>query len=273
MGLNFEISAKLLIFTVCFKLRPTPTQITMKKTLLLVPFVALFLSMTPPNDFYENQLKFTRVQEAHKLKGKAVEALLKEKGINSSEFDLFLRAFKKEKVLEVWAKNKDKSEFTLLKTYDFCATTGILGPKRRSGDRQMPEGFYKVDLFNPNSQYLLSFRINYPNASDKKFADPINPGDSIFIHGHCVTIGCIPVGDDNIKELYLLAIKAKSSGNDINVHIFPTKLDDASLSALKSENPQNADFWTNLKPGFDAFESTKMLPKVSVGDDGKYIVN
>ena len=244
----------------------------MKKILLLTALVAVSTAMIP-SDFYENQMKIARVQEARKAKGKAANELLSSKGISTTNFDLFLRAFKKEKIMEVWAKNKDKNEYTLIKTYDFCASTGVLGPKRRSGDRQMPEGFYKVDLFNPNSHYHLSFRINYPNASDKKFADPINPGDSIFIHGDCVTIGCIPVGDENIKELYLLAIRAKSGGQDIPVHIFPTKLDDASLSALKAENPSNADFWSNMKGGFDAFEKTKTLPNVSVNADGKYVIN
>ncbi|MFN3488759.1 MAG: hypothetical protein ACK4YV_06485, partial [Emticicia sp.] len=77
---------------------------------------------------------------ANREKGKVVSDLLSSKSINTNNFDLFLRAFKKEQKLEVWAKNKSDDAFTLVKTYEFCATTGILGPKRRSGDRQIPEG-------------------------------------------------------------------------------------------------------------------------------------
>ena len=134
----------------------------MKKTFIMIFLTSILMSMTPPINFFEQQLKFLRVKDAYREKGKAVGELLSSKNINSKSFDLFLRAFKKEQKLEVWAKNKVDDTFVLLKSYEYCASTGVLGPKRRSGDRQIPEGFYEVDLFNPQSQYLLSFRINYP---------------------------------------------------------------------------------------------------------------
>ncbi len=247
----------------------------MKRTFTMILLTSILMSMTPPTNFFEQQLKFPKVQAANREKGKAVSDLLSSKSINSSNFDLFLRAFKKEQKLEVWAKNKSDNTFTLLKTYEFCATTGMLGPKRRSGDRQIPEGFYEVDLFNPQSQYLLSFRINYPNKSDLVFADKLNPGDNIFIHGHCVTIGCIPIGDENIQELYLLAAKAKSAGGKINVHIFPTIMNDQNYKAINNEFGTDASllaFWSWLKPGYDAFENSKKLPVVVIDESGKYEV-
>ena len=247
----------------------------MKRTFTMILLTSILMSMTPPKNFFEQQLKFPRVQTANREKGKAVSDLLSSKNISTSSFDLFLRAFKKEQKLEVWAKNKSDDAFTLLKTYEFCATTGVLGPKRRSGDRQIPEGFYEVDLFNPQSQYLLSFRINYPNKSDLVFADKLNPGDNIFIHGHCVTIGCIPIGDENIQELYLIAAKAKSAGGKINVHIFPTIMNDQNYKAINNEFGTDASllaFWSWLKPGFDAFESSKKLPVISIEESGKYRV-
>ena len=247
----------------------------MKKTFVMIFLTSILLSMTPPINFFEQQLKFLRVQEANRKKGKAVGELLSSKNINSNSFDLFLRAFKKEQKLEVWAKNKADDTFILLKSYEYCASTGVLGPKRRSGDRQIPEGFYEVDLFNPQSQYLLSFRINYPNKSDLVFADKLNPGDNIFIHGHCVTIGCIPIGDENIQELYLLADKAKSSGGKINVHIFPTILNEQNYKTINDEFGTDASllaFWSWLKPGYDAFENSKKLPNIVIEDSGKYVV-
>ncbi len=158
---------------------------------------------------------------------------------------------------------------------NFVQQRAFYAPKRRSGDRQIPEGFYEVDLFNPQSQYLLSFRINYPNKSDLVFADKLNPGDNIFIHGHCVTIGCIPIGDENIQELYLIAAKAKSAGGKINVHIFPTIMNEQNYKAINNEFGTDASllaFWSWLKPGFDAFENSKKLPLVSIEESGKYIV-
>lgn len=247
----------------------------MKRTFTIILLTSILMSMSPPTNFFEQQLKFPRVQAANRVKGKAVSDLLSSKSINTTSFDIFLRAFKKEQKLEVWAKNKSDDTFTLVKTYEFCATTGVLGPKRRSGDRQIPEGFYEVDSFNPQSQYLLSFRINYPNKSDLVFADKLNPGDNIFIHGHCVTIGCIPIGDDNIQELYLLAAKAKSAGGKINVHIFPTIMNDQNYKAINNEFGTDASllaFWSWLKPGFDAFENSKKLPVVVIDESGKYEV-
>lgn len=247
----------------------------MKRTFTMILLTSILMSMTPPTNFFEQQLKFPRVLAANKEKSKAINDLLASKSINSANFDLFLRAFKKEQKLEVWAKNKADETFTLVKTYEFCATTGVLGPKRRSGDRQIPEGFYEIDLFNPQSQYYLSFRINYPNKSDLVFADKLNPGDNIFIHGHCVTIGCIPIGDENIKELYLLAAKAKSAGGKINVHIFPTVMNDQNYKVINNEFGTDASllaFWSWLKPGFDAFESSKKLPEIVVEDSGRYVV-
>jgi murein L,D-transpeptidase YafK len=249
----------------------------MKKYFLLLPITIFFMSfITPEINFYQAQLRFPRVREALKTKGKTVDEILTQKGISTTNFEVFFRAFKKEQKFEVWAKNKGESTFKLLKTYDFCASTGMLGPKRRSGDRQMPEGFYTIDAFNPTSNYYLSFRINYPNATDKKFADQLNPGDNIFVHGSCISIGCIPIGDDNIKEVYLWAARAKGGEQEIPIHIFPMKMTEENYNSLKSEYASNAqllEFWSWLKPGFDAFEKGNVVPNVTVDDSGKYVIN
>lgn len=248
----------------------------MRKFTFFTPLLFIMMSLSPaPIDFYQAQLRFPRVREAFKSKGKAVDEMLSSQGISTTNFEVFLRAFKKEQKFEVWAKNKAETAFKLLKTYDFCASTGILGPKRRSGDRQMPEGFYTIDAFNPTSNYYLSFRVSYPNASDKKFADPLNPGDNIFVHGSCISIGCIPVGDENIKEIYLLVARAKAGEQEIPIHIFPNKMTEQNYASLQSEFASNTtllEFWSWLKPGFDAFEQSKALPTVLVDDSGKYIV-
>ena len=54
--------------------------------------------------------------------------------------------------------------------------SGTTGPKRAEGDYQVPEGFYYINEFNPNSKYHLSLGLNYPNASDKILSDSIDPG-------------------------------------------------------------------------------------------------
>ena len=146
-----------------------------------------------------------------------------------------------------------------------------MGPKRQQGDGQVPEGFYNVAVFNPYSSYHLSLGINYPNASDR-IVGKGNLGGDIMIHGSCVTIGCMPLTDTYIKEVYILAVEARTNGQQtIPVHIFPTKMDEKGMNLLADTNSKQLDFWKNIKTGYDYFEQKKQLPKFSVDKAGKYV--
>lgn len=185
--------------------------------------------------------------------------------------EIFLRAFKKEKRLELWMK-KD-SFFHLFKAYEICFVPGRLGPKRKQGDSQVPEGVYFIDRFNPKSNYHLSMRVNYPNASDLHFADQRHPGGEIYIHGACVSVGCIPIEDENIEEVYLLAMDATSGGQErIPIHIFPCRLNDTGLDDLIDSDFLNRDFWENLQPVYQFFEKNRTVPEVTVNERGRYEV-
>ena len=167
--------------------------------------------------------------------------------------------------MEVWIYDEIENKFRHFKTFSICATSGTLGPKRKEGDLQIPEGFYEIDRFNPVSNFHLSLGINYPNQADKKFTDAKNPGGDIFIHGSCVTVGCLPMTEEVIKEIYILAVTAKSNGQErIPVHIFPFRLSDKRIQQLSSEF-ENANelsmFWTDLKVGYDHFNKNKNLPE------------
>ena len=134
--------------------------------------------------------------------------------------EIILAAFKEERKLQVYAK--DYSGIKLIKEYPFTAFSGQLGPKLREGDKQIPEGIYKVEYLNPNSSYYLSIKVSYPNEFDKsktKFANISEMGGDIFIHGKSATIGCIPIGDEAIEEVFLLTHKARN--NNIKVIISP----------------------------------------------------
>jgi len=121
---------------------------------------------------------------------------------------LTLIGLKNEQLLEVWGELNGKQ--VLIRTYPFTAFSGQLGPKFREGDRQIPEGIYGISYLNPNSKFHLSMRVTYPNAFDKKMAKRegrTKLGGDIMIHGSNRTIGCVPIGDDKIEELYFLAEK------------------------------------------------------------------
>ncbi len=121
----------------------------------------------------------------------------------------------------------------------------------------MPEGFYAIDRFNPNSAYYLSLGLNYPNAADRALGEP-DPGGDIFIHGGNVTIGCLPITNVGIAEVYLLAARARAGGQRaIPVHIFPFPLTREELPRHQ-DNP-NFTFWQGLAPQYAHFEATHQL--------------
>ena len=191
--------------------------------------------------------------------------------------NLFIRAFKKEAQLEVWANSPKQETFQLIKTYAICASSGTLGPKRKQSDGQVPEGFYEIDRFNPSSNFYLSLGVSYPNASDKILGDKGNLGGDIFIHGNCVTIGCMPLTDDKIKEVYLMALEARSGGQQkISVHIFPCRMNETEMKTLETKyagNPKFISFWRNIQTGYEYFEKNKFPPHISVTVSGEYAID
>lgn len=224
--------------------------------------------------FKEQQLEYYRVEHAYRDAGEEAFARLRAANIDVDSFDLFIRAFKFEEDLEVWAKNKTDSSFSLVTSYKFCSNVGDLGPKRKEGDKQIPEGFYSLSEFNHNSVYFLSLKVDYPNASDSILSDQRSPGGMIFIHGGCRTIGCIPITDRWIKELYVYAVEAKNGGQEqIPIHIFPTRMSQENMSLLEKQyDEQKVGFWRQLREGYSYFESSKQLPIVHIDSLGVYSV-
>jgi murein L,D-transpeptidase YafK len=197
----------------------------------LIFFVGESITAQPPSksgstsfSFINYQKTFARPQEALKRKEDTLQKQFAAAGLTWPAKYIYIRSFKFDAQLEVWVKDEISQPFKLFKTYRVCALAGTLGPKRMEGDYQVPEGFYYINVFNPQSNYYLSLGLNYPNASDRILSDSLRPGSEIFIHGSCVTVGCIPITDQQIDELYILASYAKDQGQDfIPVHIFPVR--------------------------------------------------
>lgn len=234
-----------------------------------------FLIMTLQGDnFKTEQLKNVRVKEAYIQKQATLETLLKSKNIAFSTLQIYLRAYKQESVLEVWAKNKTDKKYLLLTSYAICQSSGTAGPKRKEGDLQVPEGFYQINHFNPQSNFHLSLGINYPNKSDKVFADKHRPGSAIYIHGNCVTIGCLPITDDKIEELYILAVEARNNGQKaIQVTICPAKMTSDNLLNLKKPanfSQSTLNLWKDLQTDFQRFEAVKTVPIVDFLPNGRH---
>jgi murein L,D-transpeptidase YafK len=175
--------------------------------------------------------------------------------IDSNDFEMAILAFKKEQILEVVVRKNKTESWKLLKMYPFTAFSGKIGPKLKNGDKQIPEGIYQMEYLNPNSKYHLSIKVNYPNAFDRekaKLDGRTDLGGDIMIHGKNVTIGCIPVGDKNIEEIFILATKTKNKHFPIIIapHDFRTDKTFPEIEAISWEN----ELYENIAKELTNFE-------------------
>jgi murein L,D-transpeptidase YafK len=226
--------------------------------------------------FMDYQKSIPKITDVMRRKEDTLMRQFRQKGLKWPARYIYIRSFKYDSNLEVWVKNDKKEEFKLFKTYKVCALAGTLGPKRMQGDYQVPEGFYHINEFNPNSMYHLSLGLNYPNLSDRLLSDSLQPGGDIYIHGSCVTTGCIPITDQQVEELYILAANAKNQGQDfIPVHIFPINFKNTrSVDYLKkylTTFSEYESFAARMKNAFYYFEKHKQVPIVLVNEKGEYV--
>ena len=150
---------------------------------------------------------------------------------------VILIALKQEMKLELWARNSD--EFRFIRSYHIQAASGVAGPKLRQGDRQVPEGIYRIVELNPNSQYHLSMKLNYPNEFDRLHARQEGrtaPGSEILIHGKAASSGCLAMGDKTIEELFVLTTQV--GAENVKVVIAPHDPRTYPLKADSEKDPE-----------------------------------
>jgi murein L,D-transpeptidase YafK len=172
-----------------------------------------------------------------------------------------IRTYKKEAELEIW-KMRSNGEYALLKTYPMCRWSGQLGPKKREGDMQVPEGFYSIapGQMNPNSHYYLAFNIGYPNAYDRAYG---RTGGNVMVHGVCSSAGCFSMTDEQVADIYAIARDSFAGGQrEIQLQSYPFHMTAENMAKFRLD--PNIAFWKNLKDGSDHFEVTKNEPSVLV---------
>jgi murein L,D-transpeptidase YafK len=190
---------------------------------------------------------------------------------------LLLRVFKDERVLEMWIAATPGGPFVHVGDHAVCASSGGPGPKARTGDGQVPEGLYRVTTLNPWSRFHLSLRVDYPNASDRA-RNPGVPvsalGGEIFVHGDCVTIGCVPLGDEAIEEVYLVALETRSRGGEVSVLMLPARPGGTRWAALmKDASAVNGPLWRSLAGLSERLDVSHRLPPVRTGSAGTYLID
>lgn len=177
------------------------------------------------------------------------------------ESPILARIFKEEAEMEIWKMNRD-GEYALLKTYPICRWSGDLGPKKKEGDRQAPEGFYTITpgQMNPASNYYLAFNTGFPNAYDRSWG---YTGSELMVHGDCSSRGCYAMTDEQIQEIYALARESFFGGQKaFQLQAMPFRM--TALNMAKHRNNSNFAFWKMLKEGYDHFEATHQQPQVAV---------
>lgn len=244
--------------------------------ILLSILSLLFLSHSFSQTFLAEQCRYSRVRAAIKEYEDTLSKELEKFNCYPKDVEIYLRGLKYEEKLEVWVKSKRDTVFHLFKTIPFCVMSGQLGPKRKQGDGQIPEGLYYIDRFNPSSNFHLSLGLNYPNKSDRIRGMKGNLGGDIFIHGNCVTIGCISITDPIISQVYLLSVWAKNNGQrKIPVHIYPFMMKKDYLDFARKKLYQFKDFfqfWVELEVFYKYFERHRIVPEFTISEEGEYLI-
>lgn len=236
---------------------------------IIPALMTLLITIACQNQPKKQQLQEDRVAVAKAEKESIIKSKLASKNIALDNLNILFVAYKNADKLELYVKAHTDDYYELLQTYAICKRSGVLGPKKAEGDKQVPEGFYHIDRFNPQSLYYLSLGLNYPNELDKSLG---YTGSDIFIHGKCETVGCLPMTDELIKEIYLYALWAQESGQQqIPVYIFPFEMTNENMENFKSETDETTlAFWKNLQQGYALFQKNSKELQYSV-QNGRYV--
>ena len=227
------------------------------KAFVIMAFAATMLAACQQED----------VLDISRIQGKAEQrlsnaTLSRMKALNMDRNSpIMIRIFKEEGVMEVWKANSS-NRFAMLKSYQICAWSGMLGPKTKEGDRQAPEGFYDITpaQMNPNSRYYLAFNVGYPNAFDRSLG---RSGSNLMVHGACSSSGCYSMTDAQMQEIFALAHDAFAGGQQaFQIQALPFRMTAENMARHK--NSPNIEFWKMLKVGYDQFEISHRPPVVNI---------
>ncbi|WP_180898046.1 L,D-transpeptidase family protein [Martelella soudanensis] len=235
---------------------------------VLAPIMFAAVALTGCNSFFDST-DFSSVQEKmnYSLPSSMVAKMSSRDMAKNAP--ITIRIFKEEGVLEIWKQKRDGT-YGELETYEICAWSGKLGPKKKEGDRQAPEGFYPLSkgLLNPYSQYFLAINTGYPNRYDR--ANQFT-GSDLMIHGACSSRGCYSMTDEQILEIFSLSRDAFAGGQQaIMLQAYPFRM--TAENMVRHRHNENYPFWQTLKEGYDYFDVTHKVPDVDVCG-GDYVFN
>ncbi|MBA2743046.1 MAG: L,D-transpeptidase family protein, partial [Chthoniobacterales bacterium] len=210
-------------------------------------FTAILLSMfAAGKTTAQSKSVEDRVQEFGQTVGDRLTRQFEAAGVEYPPTRLTFIGIKQDRVLEVRAAVRDE-ESRLICRYPILAASGGLGPKLREGDRQVPEGIYRVRELNPNSVFHLSIWLEYPNEFDWARAGEegrVEPGSEIMIHGGDQSAGCLAVGDEAAEDLFVLA--ARVGIENVTVILTPVDFRRQSFAPLDGTPRWTAELYDRI---------------------------
>jgi len=247
---------------------------TAKIALPLLFLLTASLSSEELKSFRDVQRKYPRVRTASKEKDEVLRQRFKDKDLAYPPRAILLRAFKQEAQLELWAADAEDKAFVLVHEYRICTSSGTLEPKRRFGDKQVPEGFYELDWFNPqsnSSSACTSIIRMLPAASSAHIRIRVA---TFFFTAIAPRSAAFPSRMKGSKRFIWLAVLVHNQDHQhLPIQIFPVRLTDDGLKTLittHATQPALIAFWGDLKQGYDLFERNHRLPRIKTRADGAY---
>lgn len=176
----------------------------------------------------------TRLKEFRPIAQPRLKKKFKAVGLSYPPSEIAMVGLKEEKRLEVYVREKLAGKWVLVDDLPILGASGKAGPKLQEGDRQVPEGIYRVEFLNPNSRFHLSLRLNYPNAFDRAMAAKDgreNLGGDIMIHGGALSIGCLAMGDPASEDLFVLVADVGMEKTTVVIAPYDFRMKPAAPSA------------------------------------------
>jgi len=200
------------------------------------------------------------IPQAIKYYGPAARKTLKEKctaaGISYPPKRLTMIGLKQERKLLLFAEEQDQpnrpKQSKLIGSYPLVSYSGVLGPKLKEGDLQIPEGIYRITGFQAYN--MLALCVNYPNELDQKNAASDHRtklGGAILIHGGSQSTGCLVVSDEDMEQLFVATHDTGSKNTELII---------APCDLTKSNPPIDLKTSPNWLPSLYESIKARMLP-------------
>ena len=99
--------------------------------IFIIISILLLSTQSSDKSFYDQQKQYPRVRQSIEQKEQLIKELFESKGLDLSTSKVFIRVFKANRIVELWAKNRTDETYQLVKNYSICSLSGKEGPKRQ----------------------------------------------------------------------------------------------------------------------------------------------